>query len=115
MTPASAKAKGAKFQREIREQIQQVIGVEKDDVLSRSMGANGTDIMLSSAAWKLFPYAVECKRVERLNLNSAWDQAEANSGPYNTLVFSKRSRRQALVTMTAEHFFSLYKIVLDKS
>jgi len=114
MKPASAKQKGANFQKQIRQMILEVIQLEDDDVLSRSMGANGEDIMLSPAARKLFPYSVECKRTERLNLNSSWEQAVANSGKYQPLLFSKRNRKPAVVTLSAEHFFELIKELLDR-
>ncbi len=113
MKTATAKQKGANFQKQIRQMILDVLGLEGDDVLSRSMGANGEDIMLSPAARKLFPYSIECKRTERLNFGSAWDQTVANSGKYQPLLFSKRNRKPALVTMTAEHFFGLIKELLD--
>lgn len=112
MKPSSAKAKGASFQKDIRDAIIDVLGVEQDDVLSRSMGANGEDIMLSPAARKLFPYSIECKRTERLNLYAAWEQAQANSGKYEPLLFSKRNRKKAIVTMHSEHFFNLIQEIL---
>lgn len=113
MKPSSAKNKGALFQKAIRKAIQEVLGLEEDDVLSRSMGANGEDIMLSPAARKLFPYSVECKRTERLNFYAAWDQTISNSGKYEPLLFSKRNRKPPLVTMSSDHFFTIYKELLE--
>ncbi len=46
------------------------------------MGAGGEDIMLSAKARNMFPYSVECKNQETLNVWKAFEQAEHNSGVY---------------------------------
>ena len=53
---------------------------------------------------------IECKRVEKLNINNAMKQAE-NDAKINTLpvVFSKKSRESWLVTMKLEDWMKLYK------
>ena len=54
------------------------------------MGSGGEDVQLSSAARAQFPYSVEVKNRERLNIHTALAQAEANSGVHEPLlVFSK--------------------------
>ncbi len=63
-----------------------------DDVTSRSMGANGEDVLLSPKARKLFPVSIECKNVERLNLWESIAQAEQNAGGYLPLLIIKRNR-----------------------
>ena len=40
------------------------------------MGDSGEDILLSPAARKLFPFSVECKNQEKLNIWSSLEQAE---------------------------------------
>ena len=57
------------------------VSLEPDDITSRSMGAAGTDLLLSPAAKKLIPFDHECKNVERLNFWDAVKQAEANTAP----------------------------------
>ncbi len=42
--------------------------LEPDDVVSTLMGDSGTDIKLSPAARKLFPYSPECKNQEKMNV-----------------------------------------------
>ena len=104
-TPASRKAKGRKFQQEIRDLLIKVVGINPEDIESRSMGAQGTDIMLSAAAQVLFPYAIEAKSVEKLNIWEAWKQAEANSTEdLAPILFIKRARQQPLVVLTADEF-----------
>lgn len=73
------------------------------------MGESGIDIKLSSLARKLFPYAVECKNTEKLNLFEAWNQATANAEKENLspLLIVKKNRTKAVMVMDAEHGFSL--------
>jgi len=78
------------------------------------MGASGEDVQLSPAARKLFPYSVECKNVEKLNHSSAWDQTVSNAGDYEPALFTKKNRREVLVTIRAEHFFKLLESIYEK-
>jgi hypothetical protein len=71
------------------------------------MGANGEDILLSSNARVIFPYSIECKNVEKLNLWEAWKQAEANAGGYEPLLIIKRNRQKPLAVVDAEHFIGV--------
>lgn len=92
MKTQSAKAAGRTFQQEVAKLIlAEYPELTADDVVSRSMGAGGVDIMLSSAALKAFPYSVECKRHAKLNFAAAWKQCAANAklGTIPLLVFKK--------------------------
>ncbi len=54
MKPSSAKAKGRKFQQDIRDMMLDLApSLEKDDIRSTSMGAGGEDLQLSPAARKI--------------------------------------------------------------
>lgn len=116
MRPQSAKSKGRWLQKWV---VQMILAVYKllkpDDVRSTSMGASGEDVLLSPAARELFPYSVECKNVERLNHSAAWDQTVSNSGDYEPILFTKRNRKEVLVTIRAEHFFKLLEKLNEQS
>ena len=71
------------------------------------MGAAGEDLMLSPAARQLWPYSVECKNTESLNVWAAWKQACANAGEYEPLLIIKRNRAQPLAVVDAKHFVKL--------
>ncbi len=109
MKPHSAKNKGRKFQQWIRDKIIEVFDLSPDDVQSRSTGAGGEDIMLSSNAKKVFPYAIEAKNVERLNVWKAFEQACMYSMNTNLipLLFIKKNHRMPLVVLSADFFLSL--------
>ena len=111
MKPQSAKAKGRNLQKWVRDLILESFpALEPDDVRSTSMGAGGEDLLLSPAARRLFPYSVECKNVEKLNVWSAYEQAEANSGEHEPLLIMKKNRKNPLVVIDAEAFVNLLKM-----
>tara|TARA_R110000765_G_scaffold136938_1_gene236334 strand:+ start:316 stop:657 length:342 start_codon:yes stop_codon:yes gene_type:complete len=112
MKPQSAKAKGRNLQKNVRDLILEKFNqLEEDDVRSTSMGASGEDLLLSPAARKLFPFSVECKNQESLNIWSAIEQAENNSGNHTPLVIFKRNRTKTYAVL---EFDKLLKL-LDES
>lgn len=110
MKPASAKQKGRKLQQWVRDKIIDVFGFSPKDIHSRSMGAQGTDVYLSEAARHGFPFAVECKNVEKLNVYEAFDQACENADEdLIALLVIKKNGREPLVVIDADYFFKLVK------
>ncbi len=81
-----------------------MLEVHPEDVESRSMGAGGEDIIMARAARQKFPFSVECKNTEKLNVWDAYDQACANSGDYEPILFIKKNGRKPLVVLDAESF-----------
>jgi len=73
------------------------------------MGAGGEDVVMARAAREKFPFSIECKAQERLNVWDAYDQAIANSGDYEPLLVMKKNRKKPLVVMDAEAFIRLFK------
>lgn len=105
MKSASAKAKGRRLQQAVAADIVASFpGLDDDDATSRSSGATGTDILLSPAALRVFPYAVECKQVEKVNIWAAMKQAEANAGGKVPLVVICRNRAKPLAVVGWEEF-----------
>ncbi len=83
MKPRSAKNKGKRLQNAIRDLIlEHFPQLEPDDVVSTLMGDSGTDIKLSPAARKVFPYSPECKNQEKVNIWAALEQAEDRAYRY---------------------------------
>ena len=109
MKTSSAKAKGRRFQQWVRDQLIETLNVHPEDVESRSMGAGGEDLIMARAAREKFPYSIECKNQEALNVWKAYEQAESNCKDYEPLVVIKRNRSKPLVLVDAEHFVSLHK------
>lgn len=108
MNTASCKAKGRNLQKLVVRSILSWFPQLTDrDVLSRSMGAMGEDIILSEAAIKIFPYHIECKNQERLNIWASWDQASENKSDKTAVLIIKRNRTDPLVVMSLEDFMGL--------
>ena len=100
MKSRSAKNKGKRLQNKVRDLILEKFNtLEDDDVRSTTMGDSGEDVLLSPAARKLFPFSVECKNQEKLNIWSALEQAENNSENHTPLVIFKRNRTKTYAVL----------------
>jgi|TARA_R100000231_G_scaffold62258_1_gene50608 hypothetical protein len=109
MKPQSAKAKGRRLQQQFRELLIEELGIHPEDIESRSMGAGGEDLIMARAARQKFPYSIECKNVEKLNVWEAYKQAEENSKDYEPVVVMKKNNHKTLVVIDAEHFVKIHK------
>jgi len=114
MKPQSAKAKGRNLQKWTRERLIEELDIHPEDIKSTSMGAGGEDVIMARAARKKFPYSIECKNQEKVNLWAAYDQASENSGDYEPLVVLKKNRTKPLVLLDADYFFKLHKSFHDE-
>ena len=109
MKPQSAKAKGRRLQQQFRDLLIEELGIHPEDIESRSMGAGGEDLIMARAAREKFPYSIECKNVEKLNVWEAYKQAEENSKNYEPVVVIKKNNHKTLVVIDAEHFVKIHK------
>ena len=109
MKTQSAKAKGRKLQQWVRDQLIEQLDVHPEDIESRSMGAGGEDLIMARAARQKFPFSIECKNVEKLNVWEAYEQATSNCNDYEPLVVMKKNQKKPLVVIDADYFISLVK------
>ena len=109
MKPQSAKAKGRKLQQWVRDQLIENKNIHPEDIESRSMGAGGEDLIMARAARERFPFSVECKNVEKLNVWEAYEQAKSNSKDHEPIVVMKKNQKKPLVVVDADFFISLFK------
>ena len=116
MRPQSAKAKGRRLQQQFRDLLIEKLDIHPEDIESRSMGAGGEDLVMARAAREKFPFSIECKNVEKLNVWEAYNQAKENSTPsrlsgneYEPLVVMKKNNHKALVVLDAEKFVEICK------
>ena len=109
MKPQSAKSKGRKLQQWFTKLLVDVLDMDEEDLESRPIVSQGEDIIM----WKLsrgkFPYSIECKNQEAVNVWKAYAPAQENCKSYEPLVVIKRNRSKPLVLVDAEHFVSLFK------
>lgn len=52
---------------------------------------------------------IECKRVEKLNLDAAYEQAVRDAGEDIPAVFHRKNRQGWKVTLSLEHFMRVYR------
>jgi hypothetical protein len=109
MKTQSAKAKGRRLQQWFRDLLIEKLDIHPEDVESRSMGACGEDLIMARAAREKFPFSIEAKNQEKLNVWEAYKQASENSGDYEPLVVLKRNNHKPLVLIDAESFVKLIK------
>ena len=109
MRPQSAKAKGRRLQQQFRALLIEELGIHPEDIESRSMGAGGEDLIMARAAREKFPYSIECKNVEKLNVWEAYKQASEISKDYEPLVVMKKNNHKTLVVLDAEFLVKIYQ------
>ena len=113
MKTSSAKAKGRRLQQWFRDLLIEKLDVHPEDIESRSMGAGGEDLIMARAARKKFPYSIECKNQESINVWKAYEQAEENSGAFEPIVVLKRNNTKPLVLVDADYFVRLHNELVD--
>ena len=109
MRTQSKKAKGRRFQQWVRDILIEKLEVHPEDIESRSMGAGGEDLIMSRSAREKFPYSIECKNQESLNIWKSYEQAQQNCGDYEPIVVIKRNNVKPLVLVDADYFVELHK------
>lgn len=114
MLTRSCKAKGRKACSELAVvMLTKAMNLKPDDILVTPSGVPGDDLRLSPLAQEIFPWNIEVKNVEKLNVWAALEQAEARVqvGKVAPLFFKRnRSRMYAcvpheyLIDLTVENY-----------
>jgi hypothetical protein len=108
LRPQSAKAKGRTAQKFVRDALlKRAPELTENDIRSTSMGASGVDILMSEAALKRYPFAIEVKCQESLNIWAALEQSEENKGSQTPILCFKRNRTDMYVALRFEDFLEL--------
>ena len=113
MKPSSCKAKGRKLQQYIAEQISNILDIPwgKDELIrSREMAQSGVDVVLLGRAREKFPWSVECKNTEKLNLWDAIRQARDNQQDgTDWMLCVKKNHESPVVVIDSMIFFKLWR------
>lgn len=107
-TVSSRKSKG----RRLQQQVKQIIldnykQLEEGDIISTPMGVNGADLILSPKAKKIFPFSVECKNQEKLNIWSSLEQCEKNKDDLIPLLVFKKNYSKTYISMDINDFIKI--------
>lgn len=109
MKTSSAKAKGRKLCRLVADKILARFPLlHPDDVKVTSSGVTGEDLSLSPLARQKFPFAIECKNQEKLNIWAALAQAESNSRNHTPLLIFSRNRSKTYCVIEIDDFMALF-------
>lgn len=115
MRPQSAKAKGRRFQQQVRDLWLETFAelLNADDIRSTSMGAAGDDLLLSPLARVVLPYSFELKKQQAPSLWEAFAQSAGRATDVPVAIFSCNNLklRNALVALPRTHFFGLLQNV----
>lgn len=107
MKAQSAKAKGRKLQQWVRDKILDAFpDLTSRDVKSTSMGATGEDVLLSEAAFKVFPFYVEAKSRESIAVYRFYEQSPKDK---QVLLIIKENGKKPLAVLDAELFINIIK------
>jgi len=117
ITVASRKGKGRGLQQFICREIAGLIGVHYDQgddqclIHSREMGQKGGDVILRGNALVEFPFSIEAKCSESLNLLDTYDQVQANvvKGTDWMIVHQRKSIPETLCIISWDTFKKLFK------
>lgn len=110
MKTSSAKAKGRNLQKWVRDELLTLAdNLSSDDIRSTSMGASGVDIQLSQAGKIIWPFAIECKNLNRVAAYQWYDQAKSNAGKEIPIVVAKQNHSDPIVICDAKWFFEAFK------
>lgn len=119
---SSRKQKGRTLQKKVCSMISECIEIpydQSDDnclIHSREMGQHGTDVILRGEAREKFPFSIECKNQEKLNLYSAIEQAKSNLGKdLDWIVIHKRNKSGIYCTLEFESFLKFFEKVIDNN
>lgn len=112
-TPKSRKAKGREFQKEVKAMIEAINPeFEPGDISVAIMGEAGEDIKVHRKQY-LWPFATECKRVEKLNLWASWEQAkQRRSADKIPLLIFRKNNSESLVTLELRDFCRIVRQAL---
>ena len=111
MRTSSAKAKGRRACQDVALLLYKYTpSLKPGDIDITSSGVTGEDIRLSPAAREVYPFVIECKNQESINIHKSYEQATTNKKiePHlMPVVYYKRNTSELMVTMAAEDFVKL--------
>jgi hypothetical protein len=113
VTTSSAKQKGRLLQQKVCALLHtwfNSFGLAPDDFLSRSMGANGVDVILSPHAKRVVgDLAIECKNKETINVAAEF-KANADKYPNSIpILFHKKNKYPVLATLNANDLMEILR------
>ena len=108
MKPKSAKAKGRTLQNQLAKDIEAIFGPGM--CRPRIMGESGCDLDVAPAVRYEFPYAIEAKNVESLQIWPAIRQARENAAEAQIpAVVFKKNGEQPYIVLPWQYFLTMLR------
>lgn len=107
MKTKSGKAKGRRLQNWVAIALYRALQLADHQIRTAIMGEKGADVQLDKEARTWFPYGIECKNQERLNVWAAYKQA-ATHGEEQPLLFIQKNNHKPLAVVDAAYFIALH-------
>jgi len=112
MLTSSAKAKGRKACQQVKELLYKYApDLRQGDIDITPSGVTGVDLKLSPAAKELYPFAIEVKNQESLNVWAAYEQAikHAAGSSDMPILFFRRNKSELMACLKADDFIKLIR------
>jgi len=111
MRTSSAKAKGRRCAKEAIELMHKYApSLKEGDMVATPSGVTGPDIQLSPAAKLEYPFAIECKNQESIQIWKAYEQAKSHEKLEELpLLIFKRNKSKIMVALEFEHLLMMLK------
>jgi hypothetical protein len=114
---SSRKGKGRGLQQEVCRDISEITDIPYDQgddnclIHSREMGLSGLDVILRGEALQKFPFSVECKCSEGLNIKDTYEQVKGNALPKTDwlIVHKRKSIPEIIVMLSWDAFKKILK------
>lgn len=109
MKTKSGKAKGRRLMNRVREMLIKAFPLQQADVVTTPSGVPGPDLHLSPVALHFFPFSVEGKNQERLNIWESLRQAEGQNRDHTPLLVFSRNRSEIYCAMKFSDFLEVQR------
>lgn len=112
MLTSSAKAKGRKASTMVKDLLfKYAPDLRQGDIEVTPSGVTGVDLKLSPAAKEIYPFAIEVKNQESLNIWAAYEQAikHAAGTTEMPILFFKRNKSELMACLKADDFIKLIR------
>lgn len=107
MKTSSCKSKGRRCSAKAKAlMLKYCLELDPDDIVITSSGDTGEDLKLSPKARSFYPFSIECKNVEKLNVYKAYEQA-CGHGPHTPLLIHTKNRTPMFATLKFEDLLAL--------
>ena len=114
MKTSSAKNKGRRLQKLVVDKIKEIFSLSDRDVWSTPMGCTGEDVGLSDNGFIKFPFSVEAKNTEKINIWKSLEQSEQTKREGTPLLVFKRNNSKVYCTLEFNYFMELIRRASEK-